>query len=83
MIRARFYTDLDDFRPVEWPIKHPYWSTGYNSTNSIVVAYADDLAEVLRLWPDAEDIGVEEVTEYVFNSRFPKPEWLSQPSEAK
>lgn len=25
MIRARFRVNEDDYRPVTWPIKHPYW----------------------------------------------------------
>lgn len=78
MIRARFKTDLQDPRPVVWPVKHPYWMTGSNDTHSIVVAYADDEAEILRNWPDAEDIDSEERSEYTFTSRFPKPGWFEQ-----
>jgi hypothetical protein len=77
MIRARFKANPDDFRPVNWPIKHPYWCTGYGDDYSIVVAYADDEAEVLRNWPEAYDINVEEVDGYAFSGRFPKPEWMS------
>lgn len=77
MIRARFKTDENDPRPVVWPIKHPYWVTGYGEGYSIVVAYADDEAEVLRNWPDATDIEADEAESYVFTSRFPKPDWLA------
>ena len=76
MIRARFKTDVSDYRPVNWPIKHPYWCTGYTDDHSIVVAYADDEEELLLNWPDAEDIDAQEVAEYQFSSRFPKPDWL-------
>lgn len=76
MIRARFRTDLGDPRPVVWPIKHPYWVTGSDDTHAIVVAYADDLDEIVRNWPDAEGIDVEERTEYTFTDRFPKPDWF-------
>jgi len=76
MIRARFETDLDDYRPVNWPIKHPYWCTGFNDNASIVVAYADDEDEILRNWPDANDIDIEIVDGYTFNSRFAKPDWF-------
>lgn len=82
MIRARFsLPGVDDYRPIMWPIKHPYWCTGYSITSSgnqipIIVAYADDEAEIKRLWPEATDIDSEERTEYFFNSRFPKPEWF-------
>ena len=76
MIRARFQANHDDPRPVNWPIKHPYWCTGRNFSRSVVVAYADDEAEILRNWPEAECIESEEVTEYYFSDRFPKPEWF-------
>lgn len=78
MIRARFKVNPDDPRPVAWPIKHPYWVTGYGENYSIVVAYADDQEEILRQWPDASDIDTEEVSEYVFTSRFTKPEWFME-----
>jgi hypothetical protein len=79
MIRARFKLigSGDDYRPITWPIKHPYWCTGYDSFgNPILVAYADDQAEIERLWPEAEDIDFVEVTEYQFTDRFPKPDWF-------
>lgn len=78
MIRARFKANFDDPRPVNWPIKHPYWVSGWAASESysIVVAYADDEAEILRNWPDAEEIDFNEVTEYIFTDRFEKPDWF-------
>lgn len=75
MIRARFKADADDYRPVNWPIKHPYWCTGYGDDYSVIVAYADDEAEILRNWPEARDIESDEAEGYTFTSRFPQPEW--------
>lgn len=76
MIRARFKANLDDFRPVNWPIKHPYWFTGYGDDYAILVAYADDVEEIIRNWPEAFDIDADEVSEYVFSDRFQKPDWF-------
>ena len=82
MIRVRFKVAALDHRPVNWPIKHPYWKTGYTSTDdgaeaSVLVAYADDEEELLTNWPDAEDVEVlSEHDHYSFSSRFPKPSWL-------
>jgi hypothetical protein len=79
MIRARFKTDSHDYRPVKWPIKHPYWCTGYNfEGEAVIVAYADNEEQIKELWPEATAIDVmeENVKEYFFNGRFPKPEWL-------
>jgi hypothetical protein len=78
MIRARFKANLEDYRPICWPIKHPYWCTGYCDDYAVLIAYADNIDELQRLWPDAIDIDVEEVNEYSFSSRFPKPKWMDQ-----
>ncbi len=79
MIRARFHTPCADYRPVNWPIKHPYWCTGYDpDDHPIIAAYADDEAEILRNWPEAEDIESDEVDEYKFTDRFRKPDWFAR-----
>ena len=79
MIRVRFKANPGDGRPVAWPIKHPYWITGYGDDYSTIVAYADDEAEVLRLWPEAYDIDAEQAVDYLFTARFPKPIWFDGP----
>ena len=78
MIRCRFHCNADDPRPVNWPIKHPYWVTGEAGDGSFatVVAYADDEAEVLRNWPDARHLDSMRALAYAFSDRFPKPDWL-------
>lgn len=85
MIRARFKTFADDYRPVNWPIKHPYWCTGEGGglddndpSYSIIVAYADDEAEILRNWPEAVEIESEESADYKFTGRFRKPDWFAE-----
>lgn len=78
MIRARFKVNGEDYRPVTWPIKHPYWCTGWSGDRSVLVAYADDEAEILRLWLDAEEIDAMPATEYQFTSRFPRPAWWQE-----
>lgn len=80
MIRARFHVNPDDPRPVCWPIKHPYWVSGEGDGYTIVVAYAEDEAEILRNWPDATDIDSDEADSYVFTSRFSKPDWFGAQS---
>jgi hypothetical protein len=77
MIRVRFHANEADYRPVNWPVKHPYWCTGYGEGYSIVVSYADDIDYIMHNWPEASEIDImEEDAEYVFTSRFPKPDWL-------
>lgn len=76
MIRARFHANPDDPRPVNWPIKHPYWVSGSGDDYHVMVAYADDEAEILRNWPEAKNIDAEEVDDYTFTDRFPRPHWF-------
>lgn len=78
MLRVRFKIADDDYRPVIWPIKHPYWCSGESDTHHILVAYVDDLDEVMVNWPDAEEIDVmeENVREYHFTARFARPSWF-------
>ena len=79
MIRVRFMTGEADYRPAKWPIKYPYWCTGYlyaeNATFAIIIVYLDAISELKELWADAESIYVEEVEEIIFSSSFPRPEW--------
>lgn len=82
MIRARFYIEKSDcnydYRPIKWPIKYPYWCTGENSEFFIIVAYADNVEQIMELWPEAYLVESEEVQDIVFTSRFPKPEWYNE-----
>lgn len=78
MIRARFKTKEEDYRPVSWPVPHPYWCTGSGDDYSIIVAYADSEAQILELWPEAYDIDAEFAESYKFTDRFPKPDWFLQ-----
>lgn len=79
MIRCRFTTPMLDYRPINWPIKHPYWCTGTSDDSHIIVAYADNEEEILNNWPEAENLDSTEVQEYVFTDRFQKPDWFEEP----
>ena len=62
MIRARFHIRKDDcdndYRPVKWPIKYPYWCSAESSNSFVLVAYAEDEDSIKELWPEAYDINV-------------------------
>lgn len=80
MIRARFYINKEacgnDYRPVKWPIKYPYWLSGENDNNFILVAYADDEDQLKELWPEIDIISfADEVDKVEFSDRFRKPDW--------
>lgn len=85
MIRARFTIVCEDgdYRPITWPIKHPYWCTGsgwIGDKDAVsIVAYGDDEAYFRALWPEITDFDFfEEADQYEFTSRMPKPDWFTQ-----
>lgn len=78
MLRIRFKANPDDYRPVKWPIKHPYWCSGTGEDYSILISYADDEDYIYEHWPEAEELEVEEVDGYTFTDRFPKPDWFEE-----
>lgn len=78
MLRVRFRANEDDPRPISWPVKYPFWCTGYGDGYAIVVAYVDEESEILKLWPEATHIDAEECEEISFSSRFPCPKWFKQ-----
>lgn len=75
MIRARFHANIQDPRPIKWPIKYPYWVSGEGDGYAIVVAYADNKEQIIELWPEATNIDIEERDEITFTDRFAKPTW--------
>lgn len=78
LYRVRFYANLEDYRPIKWPIKYPYWCTGYTANHSTIIAYVTDVNEITELWPEAVMIDPEEVTTITFTDRFPKPDWFDE-----
>lgn len=83
MLRVRFKANLEDYRPVKWPVKHPYWCSGEGGGFSVVISYADDEAYIYENWPEARDLTIEEFDDYVFTSRFPKPDWFDVKKDEK
>lgn len=79
MIRTRFYINKkevkNDYRPIIWPIKYPYWRTGEDNKNFILVAYTENEDELYKQWPEAKDTDIVGVNEIKFSDRFPKPDW--------
>jgi len=78
MIRVRFKAAEDDPRPVNWPVKHPFWITGYGLGYATVISYADNEEYIHTNWPEATDLDTAEVNEYTFTERFPKPVWFKE-----
>ena len=81
MIWCRFYLDKEkvdeDYRPLVWPIKYPYWCTGEVGEYFTLVAYIDSFKDLYKQWPEAENIDSEIVNEITFTDRFPRPSWYN------
>ena len=78
MKRIRFRANEEDYRSINWPVKHPYWCSGYGDEYAVVISYADDEQYILDNWPEATHLEVEECDSYTFTDRFPKPEWFTK-----
>ena len=76
-LRARFHTNAEDPRPVNFPPPGPYWVTGYTGDleKAVVVAYIKYAKDLDAYWPDAEDVTVSCAEGITFTERFPKPDW--------
>ena len=85
MIRARFYTNCEDPRPIKSPPPGPWWETGYafDESYSVVVAYFETDDQIQQFWPDAFQVDIHERNcEPYFSERFPKPDWWQPKDEA-
>ena len=80
MLRVRFQANYEDPRPINWPVKHPFWITGEAGDGSYktVVSYADDYEYIYENWPEAANLTSERVEEYTFTDRFAKPDWFKE-----
>ena len=87
MLKCRFYLNIEavdeDYRPVIWPIKYPYWCSGESENDFILIAYVDSIEDLMKQWPEAHDIDSEEVKKIEFSSRFPKPDWYQEKAQKK
>ena len=81
MLRIRFTISFEvgdnAYKPVIWPIKYPYWLTGENDTDYIIVSYVDSQEDLYKQWPEAQIIDEEKTDKIIFTTRFPKPEWYN------
>ena len=77
LFRIRFHANPDDYRPVKWPVKYPFWCSGYGENFSVVIAYVDSVDELMELWPEASNLDIEERESITFTDRFPKPSWYN------
>lgn len=81
LMRVRFEVPCEDYRPVRWPIKYPYWCSGTTDSSSVLVAYTESLLQLLEYWPDAINVDVMDPDATIsFSGRFPRPDWYTGPA---
>ena len=77
--RYRFKTkSVDDYRPLEFNPKYPWWCSGTAGDDSYatIIAYLPKDEDLLKYWDDAYDIEFTEEDEIVFTSRFSRPDYF-------
>ena len=79
--RYRFTTEaVDDYRPLVFNPKYPWWCSGYagDMSNAIIIAYLPEDEDLLKYWDDADNVDYTEKDKIEFSSRFPKPEYFKE-----
>lgn len=82
VMRVRFEVNTEecqgDYRPIPWPIPHPYWCSGESDDSYILVAYVESVEQLMEQWPEAKNIDImeSELDHYSFSSRFTAPNWF-------
>ena len=75
--RFRFKTkSVEDYRPLIFNAKYPWWCSGYGEDCAIIIAYLPLDEDLYKYWDDAYDISSTEEDEITFTSRFPKPTYF-------
>lgn len=74
--RYRFKTNAEDYRPIIFNPKYPWWCSGHGDNNSVIIAYLPETEDLEQYWNDAFDTEFTEEREIVFTDRFPKPAYF-------
>ena len=77
--RHRFKTrSVEDYRPLIFNPKYPWWCSGFASNESYVtiIAYLPKGEDLKKYWDDAFDINTIQHDKIEFSGRFPKPEYF-------
>lgn len=79
--RYRFTTRfVDDYRPLIFNPKYPFWCSGYGDETATIIAWLPADEDLLKYWDDADDIDYTEHSEIKFSDRFPRPSYFEEQS---
>lgn len=75
--RYRLKTNaIEDYRPLIFNPKFPWWCSGSGAGYAIIIAYLPPTENLLDYWDDAFDVTTDDCTSIVFTDRFPKPSYF-------
>lgn len=75
--RYRFETkSVEDYRPLVFNPKYPWWCSGYGDTSAVIIAYLPSDEDLFNYWDDAYNIDHTTHEEIEFSGRFPKPDYF-------
>lgn len=75
--RYRFKTySIEDYRPIIFNEKYPWWCSGYGDDNAVIIAWLPSEEDLYKYWDDAFDVDFTDEDEIVFSDRFPKPDYF-------
>lgn len=74
--RLRFTTHSEDYRPIVFNPKYPWWCSGESENDATIIAFLPTTEDLETYWPEANDVEEEEVDKITFSDRFPKPAYF-------
>lgn len=76
-VRYRFKTkSIEDCRPLIFNPSYPWWCSGFDDKEVVIIAYLPSSEDLFEYWDDAFDIEYTEHDEITFSERFPKPDYF-------
>jgi len=77
--RYRFQTlSNDDYRPLIFNPKYPWWCSGRNNIGVIIIAFLPEDEDLFKYWDDATNVEYEDCEKITFSNRFQKPYWFEE-----
>lgn len=77
--RYRFKTfSINDYRPLIFNPKYPWWCSGQNDETATIIAYLPSSEHLSDYWDDASELESTEHDTIEFSDRFPKPDYYEK-----
>jgi hypothetical protein len=79
VMRVRFRLPSGTPEPTTFPTLHPFWTLCHGMDGYELMAYVTGTEQLLTLWPDAEDVVIDEMrlNSYTYTETYPRPSWFT------